>query len=139
MIHAASKNFSPHAVREEEHLKHKQLSSPNKSIPLVSKWCYCCGRFGSGTTARIIMRIQLELPEAKVQELKALMEETGVETYKDLFNNALTLLEWAIEEVEDGRVLASVDEQNDKYRVLVMPILERMAKRAKNKQQPVSA
>jgi len=83
------------------------------------------------------MRIQLELPETRVQELKALMEETGLETYKDLFNNALTVFEWLANEVKSGRVIAAVDEQSEKYRVLVMPALERMAKAARKPEQPV--
>lgn len=79
------------------------------------------------------MRIQLELPPAKVQELKDVMEEAGIETYKELFNNALTLLDWAIREVKDGNVLASVDEKKDRYRVLVMPVLEKIGRQNQSK------
>jgi len=83
------------------------------------------------------MRIQLELPEVQVQELKKLMDEAGFETYKDAFNNALTLLEWVLNEVKSGKVIAAVDEQSEKYRVLVMPALERAAKAARKAEQPV--
>src|SRR5258708_134656 len=76
------------------------------------------------------MRIQLELPEAKVQELKHLMSEARIETYKELFNNALTLLEWSVDQTKAGRAIASVDEDKEKYRVLLMPILETLAKKA---------
>ena len=38
-------------------------------------------------------RIQFELSEDRNKELEALMEKTGIRTKKDLFNNALTLLE----------------------------------------------
>jgi len=84
------------------------------------------------------MRIQLELPEEQVQELKKLMAEAGLETYKDVFNNALTVFEWLLNEVKSGKVIAAVDEKNEKYRVLVMPALERAAKaaRAAQAQQP---
>jgi hypothetical protein len=82
------------------------------------------------------MRIQLELPEARVQELKRLMEEAGFETYKDLFNNSLTLFEWAVNEVKNGKILGSMDEQNEKFRVLVMPFLERIANAARKAEQP---
>jgi hypothetical protein len=75
------------------------------------------------------MRIQLELPQTKVDELKVLMEQAGIQTYKELFNNALTLLVWATDEVKAGRALASVDEQKDKYRILLMPMLETLGKR----------
>jgi hypothetical protein len=81
------------------------------------------------TEKEVAMRIQLDLPEEKVHELKALMEEADIETYKELFNNALTLLEWSIEESKAGRALASVDTAKDQYRMLVMPILQRVAKK----------
>jgi hypothetical protein len=76
------------------------------------------------------MRIQLELSEDRVHELKALMEQVGVETYKDLFNNALSLFEWAIQEAEKGRTLASIDEQAGKYRELAMPVIDRIVNRS---------
>ena len=56
------------------------------------------------------MRIQLELPAEDVRELKALMTEANIDTYKDLFSNALTLLHWGVREVKSGRIIASVDE-----------------------------
>lgn len=77
------------------------------------------------------MRIQLDLPESKVTELKELMAETQLDTYKDLFNNALTLFEWAINEVQTGRKIASLDEENERYKVLAMPVLDSLGKRAK--------
>lgn len=76
------------------------------------------------------MRIQLAFPAEKIQELRALMAEADIETYKELFNTALTRLEWSIEESKAGRALASVDDAKDHYRVLVMPILQRVAKKS---------
>ena len=54
-------------------------------------------------------RVQFELPEKKLQELECLMEEVNVSTKRELFNNALTLLEWASKECKRGRIIASVD------------------------------
>lgn len=82
------------------------------------------------------MRIQLELPEAKVQRLKELMAEAGLETYKDLFNNALSAFEWILDEAKKGRSIASVDESNQTYRVLVMPALQQVANNEQKRQQP---
>ncbi len=76
------------------------------------------------------MRMNIELPEAQVDDLKLLMGKLGVETYKDLFNNALTLLEWTVGEVVAGRAIASVDEEANKYRELAMPIFESARKSA---------
>jgi len=81
------------------------------------------------------MRIQLELPETQVQELKKLMAEAGLDTYKDLFNQALSAFEWILNEVKSGRSIASVDEQNQTYRVLVMPALQQVAKNARKEEQ----
>jgi hypothetical protein len=83
------------------------------------------------------MRIQLELPEAQVQELKRLMAEAGLDTYKELFNHALSAFEWILNEVRSGRSIASVDEKNQTFRVLVMPALQQVAKTArKEEEQP---
>lgn len=70
-----------------------------------------------------VVRIQFELSAARVKELEALMREIGVSTRKDLFNNALTLLEWAVKERRAGNSIASVDEHNKRYKELVMPVL----------------
>ena len=71
-----------------------------------------------------MVRIQLDMPDERVKELDALMTETGVSTRKELFNNALTLFEWAIREKKLGNMIASVDESAKKMKELVMPTLE---------------
>jgi len=70
-----------------------------------------------------MIRIQFDLPEEKVKELEELMQEVNLTTRKDLFNNALTLFEWAINEKKEGNLIASVDEENNKLKELVMPAL----------------
>jgi hypothetical protein len=77
------------------------------------------------------MRIQLELSESQIRDLKSLMKETEVDTYKELFNNALTLFQWAVDEIKSGNEIASVNEERERYKVLVMHALERIAKQAK--------
>jgi hypothetical protein len=67
-------------------------------------------------------RIQLELPQDKVERLEALMKESGIKTKKELLNNALTFLEWAINERKDGKIIASVDEREKKLKELIMPL-----------------
>lgn len=69
-------------------------------------------------------RIQLELADEKVKELEELMSQVGLKTKKDLLNNALTLLEWAVRERSQGRIIASVDEEDEKYKEIVMPVLQ---------------
>jgi metal-responsive CopG/Arc/MetJ family transcriptional regulator len=71
-----------------------------------------------------MVRIQLDLPEDQVKELDELMKETGIVTRKDLFNNALTLFQWAVKAKRAGRIVASLDEATGNAKELVMPALE---------------
>lgn len=69
------------------------------------------------------VRIQFDLPKKKVNDLDRLMKEGGIETRRELFNNALSLLEWAIKQRKGGRTIASINENENTYRELDMPIL----------------
>ncbi len=77
------------------------------------------------------MRIQIEIDETGSQVLDRIKQSTGVNTYKDIFNNAITLFEWAIRQREEGRVIASLDERTKKYREMTMPALEEAVRRSK--------
>jgi metal-responsive CopG/Arc/MetJ family transcriptional regulator len=74
-----------------------------------------------------MVRIQLDLPEEQVKELDELMRETNIVTRKDLFNNALTLFQWAVKAKRAGRIIASLDEEKGTAKELVMPALENVA------------
>jgi hypothetical protein len=58
------------------------------------------------------------------------MQRVRLDTYKDLFNNALSLFEWAVEEAEVGRKLISFDEQDKRSRELAMPVIDRLKRRS---------
>jgi hypothetical protein len=75
------------------------------------------------------MRIQLEIPEERVKELRTWMEEGGLKTYNDLFTNALTLMKWAVKQVREGRAIISLDERTGKEKELAMPFLETVGAR----------
>ena len=70
------------------------------------------------------MRIQLEMNDDRVREIEKLMDDRGIKTKKDLFNNALSLFEWALGEIKAGKIIASVDEKQDKYKQVIMPVLQ---------------
>ncbi|MBY0506861.1 MAG: hypothetical protein K2X03_23275 [Bryobacteraceae bacterium] len=78
------------------------------------------------------MRIQMEIPEEDVRELKALMEKLGIDTYKELFSNALTILYWAAQEVRDGQAVVSVDPARSNYKELAMPCLNRLKRQSRS-------
>jgi hypothetical protein len=78
------------------------------------------------------VRVQLDLPADRITELEELMAKTGVTTRKDLFENALTLFEWAVNQRAQGRNIASVCADEESYRELVMPALAYVKHDAKN-------
>lgn len=82
-----------------------------------------------GDTIRIpgVLKIQLNFDERGQKLIPKLMRWTGATTYKDMFNNALTLLDWAIDQRAKGRIVASMDETNETYKELVMPALQHAA------------
>jgi hypothetical protein len=68
------------------------------------------------------VRLQFEIPEDRLDALDELMEKSGMRTRTELFNNATTLLGWAITQRENGRAIASVDHDDKSFRELEMPI-----------------
>jgi len=78
------------------------------------------------------MRLNFELPEERVKELKELQTETASDSMKELFNNALTMLAWAIKEVKNGNEIAAVNDKEDIYRVFVTPLLERVVRKSQS-------
>ena len=67
-------------------------------------------------------RIQLDIPENKLEEIEKMMKEHGISTKKQLFNVALNLLQWALKEKDNNRIIASVDEKNDSYKEIILGI-----------------
>lgn len=68
-------------------------------------------------------RLQIDVTEAKLKTMAELMGLCNLQTKKDLFNNALTLFQWAVEEKRQGNTIASINENTKNYRELQMPAL----------------
>jgi hypothetical protein len=69
-------------------------------------------------------RLQIEIPDKNFEELKTFMKENGIRTQKELFNISLNLLKWAVKEKKKkGRIIASVDEANNSYKEIILPII----------------
>jgi len=79
------------------------------------------------------MRLNLEISDAQMNSIKALQQRTGASSMKELVNNAISILEWAVEETARGNEVAALNESESAYRVLVTPLLQYVAKR----EQPV--
>ena len=75
-------------------------------------------------------RFQLDISREHLKELESLMKELGITTKKDLFNQTITLLEWAAAEPKSGRGIASIDEAKDVYKRALLPVVKRLAPRA---------
>jgi hypothetical protein len=67
------------------------------------------------------MKIQLAVPSENAKPIDRMMKEHHIHDYKELFNTALTVLSWCFKEVDNGRVIASLDEKTGKYKELSMP------------------
>lgn len=74
------------------------------------------------------MRINFEFTEDQVKSLKELQQKTGSTSMKDMFNSAMSILEWSVDETIKGHEIASFDPDADTIRVLVTPILQRAGK-----------
>ena len=79
--------------------------------------------------------IVFELSNVKMRKIKRLMKEANVRTLKDYLNNALTLLEWAIEEAKAGREIGSIDEKSQSYKIVVLPVLTKLFENSKKQKK----
>jgi hypothetical protein len=70
------------------------------------------------------MRIQVDLDEQGIAIVNKVRSMTGLTTYKELFNNAITLLDWAARQAYKGLAVAATDEEKQQYRGLEMPALQ---------------
>lgn len=83
------------------------------------------------------VRFQVELSPATVLEMEEIMSDCGLSTKKELFNNAFTLFQWAVTEIQKGNVIASVDETNERYKELQMPVLNAAANKARGQARKI--
>jgi hypothetical protein len=69
------------------------------------------------------MRLNFEFTKEQVDQLNELKLKAGVASMKELFSNAFTMLDWAVDEVQGGREIASLDVEKDSARLFVSPLL----------------
>ena len=73
-------------------------------------------------------RVQLDLPPTTVERLNWIMDICEIGTRKDLFDNALSVLEWTVTEVSAGRKVVSMSDSDTDRVTLTMPILQTAAR-----------
>ncbi len=70
-----------------------------------------------------LIRFQFDITPERSHELDELASQLGV-SKKDLINNALTMLKWAIRHRRAGRAICSIQDDSDDIVELEMPILD---------------
>jgi hypothetical protein len=75
-------------------------------------------------------RVQLDLAPSQMERLNWLMEICDIDTRKDLVNVALSVFEWAVNQVIDGRTIAAVDKEAKHFVELGLPALTDAARNA---------
>ncbi|MBM3261490.1 hypothetical protein FJY93_03665 [Candidatus Kaiserbacteria bacterium] len=79
-----------------------------------------------------LRRVQFDILPEQVKRFNQLISFCELRTRKDLFDNAMTLFEWAVEEVRKGKCIASYDREADRVEIVKLQALEKAAWRAKN-------
>lgn len=77
-----------------------------------------------------LKRLQLEMTEDRLKYFDKLVVECGLRTRKDLFDNAMTLLDWALEEIRNGNKIACVNQEDKRMELLRMPIFDHVKQHA---------
>lgn len=72
-------------------------------------------------------KFQVEISADQEKEIERLMETCSIETKKNLFLNAMALLTWAVEEKKSGNAIGAIQEDEGRYKELVMPILQNLS------------
>ncbi len=87
------------------------------------------------STADGTTRVQLDFSPNAIERINKAMALCELQTRKELFNNALSLFDWAIEELTKGRIIASLDEDGKHYTKLVMPAFQTASQNAKRQKE----
>ena len=72
--------------------------------------------------------LQFEVNKKQLENIDILMKEVGVDSRKDLFNNALTALQWMVKQKKEDRSVGSLSKDDSNYKELNMPILTNIRK-----------
>ena len=81
-------------------------------------------------------RLQLDITEEMLLEIEDVMLVCRITSKKDLFNNAFTLWQWAIEQARAGREIVSASPKRDDFEILKMPAIEAARKKKPNAFEP---
>lgn len=75
-------------------------------------------------------RVQLDFNEEFFEELELLQKETNFSTRKELFDNAFTLFQWALDEVKKGNKVGSFNDGEDDFTEIMMPVFNKIKRKS---------
>jgi hypothetical protein len=73
------------------------------------------------------MNLEFDVSDKEIEKLDEMLKSTNSDSYKSLFNDSLSLFNWAVQHIKAGRVIAAVDEGGQKYIEVHMPSLQYVA------------
>ena len=85
----------------------------------------------NGKIPKVDKRVQFDLLPERVAEFDRIVALCDLKTRKELFDNAVTLFEWALEERLKGNEIASYNREGDHVEIVRFLILDTAAKRAR--------
>ena len=74
------------------------------------------------------IRVQLDVSPEELETIETMLKVCNIATRRDLFNNAMTLFKWAVDEVRKGNIITSYNVDANQYVELRMPTLSHAAK-----------
>ncbi len=77
-------------------------------------------------------RVQFDVLPERLAEYDQLMSFCDIKGRRDLFEHAMTLFEWAVNEVRSGNEIASYNRETDNVEIVRFPVLDNAARRAKS-------
>ena len=72
-------------------------------------------------------RLQVPITDEQLAEIDALVSRSGLRTRTALFDSALCLFDWAIDQSAKGRSIAAVDDDDGTFYEITMPALRNVA------------
>ncbi|RYZ74486.1 MAG: hypothetical protein EOP09_00355 [Proteobacteria bacterium] len=69
------------------------------------------------------VRLQVDMTKERLDGIDKLVTITGMASRKELLDNALTLMAWAIRETRCGNLIASMNRSDNSFREVTMPCL----------------
>ena len=84
------------------------------------------------------VRFQLDLSPSQAARFDQLVIDCDLGSRKELFNAAMTLFNWAAQEVQKGRRVASYDETTDEVEKVHFPALSNLADAGSKSSRPAN-